>query len=86
MTLAQILEQAATLTHAERVELIKRLADTLNVPPVQTAQPGWAIAAWLRSRPPIETVHPEITDPVAWVAQQRAKEAARRSASWMDEA
>ena len=92
MTIAEILQQAKTLTAQEREELVKLLVDTLNLaeqpsygPPggrVTTPKTGAEIAAMLDEMEPIEMVDPEITDPVEWIKAQRRKEADRLKPFW----
>jgi len=77
MTIAELLNQAMTLSPQERKELAKLLIDTLDVPEDQhlMEQPktGAEIAAMLRSMEPIAFIDPQIEDPVEWVKAQRSK-------------
>ncbi|GAB4529565.1 MAG: hypothetical protein OHK0046_49540 [Anaerolineae bacterium] len=75
MTVAEVLEQAKTLTPEERKELVKLLIDTLDVQP-QTISSGddhWGrkLLQLLDTLEPLELIHPEIEDPVAWVKHIR---------------
>ncbi len=76
MTVAEILDQAKTLSPQERKELAKLLIDTLDTGE-STSQPktGAEIVAILEAMEPIEFVDPEIEDPVEWVKAQRHKRA-----------
>lgn len=74
MTITEILEQAKTLSPAERKELAKLLIDTLDTgESVTRAKTGAEIVALLEAMDPVEFVHPELEDPVAWVKMQRRK-------------
>ncbi len=74
MTVAEILEQARTLSRQERKELAILLIDTLDAgEPVTQAKTGAEIAAMLEAMEPIEFVDPHIEDPVEWVKAQRDK-------------
>ncbi len=74
MTVAEILEQAKTLSPYERRELAKLIIDTLDVEiPVSRAKTGAEIVAMLEAMPPIEFVDDHIEDPVEWVKAQRKK-------------
>lgn len=74
MTVAEIFEQAKTLSVQERKELAKLIIDTLdtstNAPQAKT---GAEIVAMLRQLGPIEFVDADIEDPVDWVQKQRQK-------------
>ncbi|MBI1278864.1 MAG: hypothetical protein GC179_12110 [Anaerolineaceae bacterium] len=85
MTLAEVLQQAQTLSAHERKELVKLLVDSLEFPePAASSHPktGVQIAALLNQMAPIEFVDPEIEDPVEWVNAQRRKEANRLAPYW----
>ena len=85
MTLAEVLQQAQTLSAHERKELVKLLVDSLEFPePSASFQPktGEQIAALLNQMSPIEFVDPDIEDPVEWVNAQRRKEANRLAPYW----
>ena len=72
MTVDELLEEAKSLTQAEREELAHRLlALAAEVP---TPKTGNEIVSMLRAMDgPIELVDPHITDPVEWVKTQRQK-------------
>ena len=74
MTIAEILDQAKTLSLQERKELAKLLIDTLDTNE-SAAQPktGAEIVAVLQAMEPIELVDSHIEDPVEWVKAQRQK-------------
>ena len=86
MTVAEILQQAQTLSPHERKELVKLLVDSLEFPqpPSIPSQPktGAQIAALLAEMSPIEFVDPDIDDPVEWVKAQRRKDADRLKSYW----
>jgi hypothetical protein len=86
MTVAEILEQARTLSWQERKELVKSLIDTLGEP-VEAKNPktGADIIAKLEEVGPIEFVDPHIEDSVEWVKAQRQKQADRLKPYWDDE-
>ena len=76
MTIAEILDQAKTLSPQERKELAKRLIDTLETgEPTTLAKTGAEIVAMLENMNPIEFVDADIEDPVEWVKAQRGKRA-----------
>lgn len=76
MTVAEILEQAKTLSLPERRELTKLLIDTLD-PTTEQAQTNWKtgaeIVAMMQEIGVIEFVDEDIDDPVEWVQTQRQK-------------
>lgn len=76
MTVAEILEQAKTLSLPERRELTKLLIDTLD-PTTEEAQVKWKtgaeIVAMMQELGAIEFVDDNINDPVEWVQAQRQK-------------
>ena len=76
MTIAEILDQAKTLSPQERKELAKLLIDTLDISET-TPQPktGAQIVEILQAMEPIAFVDPDIDDPVDWVKAQRQKRA-----------
>jgi len=85
MTLAEVLQQAQTLSAHERKELVKLLVDSLEFPESAVSshpKTGVQIAALLNQMSPIEFVDPEIDDPVEWVKAQRRKEANRLAPYW----
>ena len=87
MTVAEIMEQARTLSAQERKELVKRLVDTLDVPPEQqSAEPeehwGKSLNQLLDEIGPIEMLYPEIEDPVEWLKHLRAEQRRRRLGDW----
>lgn len=74
MTVAEVLEQARTLSRQERKELAILLIDTLDVgEPVTQAKTGAELVAMLEAMDPIEFVDSHIEDPVEWVNAQRDK-------------
>ncbi|MBZ0301592.1 MAG: hypothetical protein K8J31_17735 [Anaerolineae bacterium] len=74
MTVAEILEQAKTLSVEERKELAKQLIDTLDAgEPITQAKTGQEIVAVLETMQPVEFVYPDIDDPVEWLKAQRRK-------------
>ncbi|MBN1564897.1 MAG: hypothetical protein JXA10_13705 [Anaerolineae bacterium] len=86
MTLAEILEQAQALSVSERKELAKMLIDSLSVeelrsPAITTGGVaehwGQSLNHLLDEIGPIEFVDAHLEDPVAWVKEQRRKEAAQ---------
>ncbi|MBZ0318179.1 MAG: hypothetical protein K8L91_17295 [Anaerolineae bacterium] len=76
MTIAEILDQAKTLSRHERKELTKLLIDTLDTnEPALLPKTGAEIVAMLEAMEPIEFVDATIEDPVEWVKTQRRKRA-----------
>lgn len=74
MTLAEIFEQAKTLSPQERRELAKLLIDTFVVDEkVHMPKTGAEIVDMLKDMEPIEFVDSSIEDPVEWVKAQRRK-------------
>ena len=75
MTISEILEQARALTPQERKELVKRLIDMLDAPPLtHTPKTGAEIVALLEALDAsVELVDAHIEDPVEWVKAQRHK-------------
>ena len=74
MTVAEILEQAKTLSSHKRKELAKLLIDTLDSDEtIHKAKTGAEIVAMLNDMGPIEFVDSSIEDPVEWVKAQRQK-------------
>lgn len=75
MTVAEILEQAKTLSTQERKELAILLIQSLDIEnnKPSTGKTGAEIAAMLNNMPPIEFVDSHIEDPVEWVKTQRQK-------------
>jgi hypothetical protein len=87
MTLAEILEQAKTLSPQERKELAKLLIDTLDTPSQpEAAEPeahwGQTLLRLLDEVGPIDLIYPEIEDPVEWVKQIRRDQQQRRLGDW----
>lgn len=87
MTVAEIMEQAKTLTAQERKELVKRLVDTLDVPhELESAEPkvhwGKSLNRLLDEIGPVEMMYPEIEDPVEWAKHLRAEQRRRRLGDW----
>lgn len=76
MGIAEIFDQARTLSAGERKELAKMLIDSLETSEAVTqAKTGAEIVAMLQGMEPIEFVDPHIEDPVEWVKAQRRKRA-----------
>ncbi len=74
MTIAEILDQAKTLSLQERKELAKLLIDTLDTnEPALLPKTGAEIVAMLKAMQPIEFVDAIIEDPVEWVKTQCRK-------------
>ncbi|MEO1287350.1 MAG: hypothetical protein AAFV93_06250, partial [Chloroflexota bacterium] len=73
MTVAELLEQAKSLSTEERKELAKLLIDTLDNQPIQSFKTGDEIAHYIEQHPPIELVDSHIDDPVEWTMVQRQK-------------
>ena len=90
MTVAEIIEQAKTLSVQERKELAKLLIDTLDLPPEQQSDEpeehwGKSLNQLLDAIGPIEMLYPEIEDPVEWVEHLRAEQRRRRLGDWGQE-
>lgn len=67
MTIAEILDQAKTLSRQERKELAKLLIDTLYTnEPALLPKTGGEVLALLNAMEPIEFVDATIEDPVEW--------------------
>lgn len=76
MTVAEIFEQAKSLTVAERRELAKLLIDTLDPTPnepLQEWKTGADIVAMIEAMGTVEFVDDHIDDPVEWLQVQRTK-------------
>lgn len=76
MTVAELLEQAKTLSLQERLELAKLLIDTLD--PADEMQlthwkTGAEIVAMINEIGPVEFIDDDIEDPVDWIQTQRQK-------------
>lgn len=83
MTIADILDQAKTLSPQERKELAKMLIDTLETcEPAAQSKTGAEIVAMLEGMEPIEFVDPHIEDPVEWVKAQRRKRTEKLKPYW----
>lgn len=83
MTVAEIFDQAKTLSLQERKELAKLLIDTLDTnESVVQPKTGAEIVAMLQEMEPIEFVDPEIEDPVEWVKAQRQKRTDKLKPYW----
>jgi hypothetical protein len=86
MTVAEIMEQAQTLSPQERKELVKLLVDSLDVgkPDSDEVEEHWgqSLVRLLHELGPIEMANPEIEDPVEWVQEQRRKDAQRLKPYW----
>lgn len=87
MTVAEVFEQAKSLSPQERKELVKLLVDTLDVQP--QAEPAAPEAHWgknlnrlMEEIGPIEMLYPEIEDPVEWVKHLRAEQRKKRLGDW----
>ncbi len=83
VSLEEALELALKLAPKERLQLIERVASSIerdiDAAPsaVGQAKTGAEIVAMLEAMDPIEFVDPEIEDPVEWVKAQRRKRADR---------
>ncbi|MBZ0298369.1 MAG: hypothetical protein K8J31_01455 [Anaerolineae bacterium] len=90
MTVAEILEQAKTLSAQERKELAKMLIDSLDVPISSSGEPpehwGRALNRLLDELGPIDLIYPEIEDPVEWVQHIRQEQHQRRLGDWGEDA
>lgn len=91
MTITEILEQAQALSPEERKQLAKLLIDSLEVSDKpETGEPekhwGKNLLRLLDELGPIDLVHPEIEDPVAWVKQIRQEQRQKRTDDWGEEA
>ncbi len=90
MTVAEIIEQAKTLSVQERKELVKQLVDTLDLPPEQQSDAieehwGKSLNQLFDAIGPIEMKYPEIEDPVEWVKHLRAEQRHHRLGNWGEE-
>jgi hypothetical protein len=89
MTVAEIMEQAQTLSLQERKELVKLLVDSLDVEQQTSREPdvhwGRALNALLDSLDMHDWEEISIDDPVEWVKQQRTGEQQRRLGDWGNE-
>ena len=85
-----LLEQALTLSlklsPKERIQLIERLASSVEneFDPAQISDEHWGgnLLRLLDELEPIELVHPEIDDPVAWIKQIRQDQDTQRNLNW----
>jgi len=86
MTVAEILEQAKTLSVYERKELVKLLVDSLggeeSAPAASKTHWGQNLLRVLDELGHIELIHPEIEDPVEWVKQVRREQRQKRLGDW----
>jgi hypothetical protein len=91
MTVAEIMEQAKTLSAQERKELVKQLVDTLEiVPPIDADaedaddQEPWGkrLVRLLQQTDLADWGDPSIEDPVEAVEALRHQEQARLDAYW----
>lgn len=87
MTVAELLEQARSLSAAEKKELVKGLIDLMEVTEPDSGYQkqgywGQSLNQLLDEIGPIEMKYPDIEDPVAWVKQLRADELKRRLGDW----
>jgi hypothetical protein len=90
MTVAEIMEQAKTLSTQERKELVKLLIDILDVPLEQKSNEpaghwGKSLNQLFDQFEPIQMLYPEIEDPVEWVNHLRAEQHNRRLSDWGEE-
>ena len=81
------MEQAKALKPSERIELMKLLIHTPDLPlEPTTLEPdqhwGKSLNRLFDQVGPIEMLHPEIEDPVEWVQHQRAEQRHQRLADW----
>jgi hypothetical protein len=94
MTVAEIMEQAITLSVQERKELVKRLVDTLGTPDQEVKQGevdeqplddepwGKRLVRILEQTELADWGDPDIEDPVEAVEAMRRQEHARLDAYW----
>ena len=86
MTIAELVEQAKTLSSEERNELIQQLASLqfLEQQDTTDAQIHWgqALNDLLDTTAMIEMKYPEIEDPIAWLKQLRAEQEKARLSNW----
>lgn len=74
MSISEIIEQAKSLSPAERRELIDKLLALGEQPKKKQPKTGAEIVAMLEAMDePIEFVDPHIENPVEWVKAQRRK-------------
>ncbi len=76
MTVSELLEQAKSLSPAERRELAKLLIDTFEITPQERTEDwktGSEIVAMIHDIGSIEFVDDDIDDPVEWLNTQRQK-------------
>ena len=89
-TVTELLEQAKTLDHEDRKELIKQLVDTIDVvrpngssnPQAEDTHWGKNLLRLLDDVGPIDLVYPEIEDSVDWVKQIREDNLRQRLGDW----
>jgi len=91
MTVEELLEQAKSLSAADRRELATRLLDLPDDPindqtNENTAHWGKSLNALMDDLGPVEMKYPEIEDPVEWVKHLRAESRQRRLGDWDREA
>ncbi len=84
--LNEALELALKLSPKERIQLIERVASSverdIEPAPPSTEHWGQKLVRLLDELGPIELVHPEIDDPVEWVKQIRRDEREQRLGDW----
>jgi len=91
MTIAEIFQQAKSLSPQERKELTKMLIDSLSVETVPSTEGepeehwGKSLNRLLDEIGPIEMLYPEIEDPVEWVKHLRAEQRRHRLGDWGEE-
>ncbi|MEO1287460.1 MAG: hypothetical protein AAFV93_06800 [Chloroflexota bacterium] len=76
MTIPEIIEQAKSMTSAERDELIHQLSmmqqNTNDDGQGSSSHWGQSLVNLVNEIEPIEMLYPEIEDPVEWVKHRRA--------------
>ena len=84
--LDEALELALKLSPKERIQLIERVASSvereIEVAPPSEEHWGQNLLRLLDELGPIEMVHPEIDDPVEWVKQVRREQEIQRGLDW----
>lgn len=85
MNINEFVEQAKTLSHEERENLINQLIAMQQEATTRIDKPtSDKIAAKIRDMEPIELVDSHIEDPVEWLKVQRQKRQDRLKPYWND--
>ncbi len=84
MTFAEILEQVKMLSPRDRSRLMEHLQSMDVGAQKPRFKTGAEIVAMLENMEPVETLYPEIEDPVEWVKQIRRDQAKKRNLDWGD--